>query len=114
MTYDIAVNGPITRQTLDQARAFIRSMDTAARPLVCIRTWPEVQDDFLEMPGFRAVEDYDVEELDNMQRGEIGRVCGFHIIVRWNGAPVKTKSGKFRSEVTGGAWALHIDSEVKL
>ena len=106
------INGPITIHALDELRRHMLSLG-ASKGVLCIRTWPALQEQFEAMPGFRDVEEYEVEELDNMQHGEIGRVCGFHIVVRWNGTPVRSASGQYHSEVLGGAQPHFIDSEAQ-
>ena len=106
------ITGPITSQTLETLRNHMWSMGVV-KGVLCIRTWPELLGQFESIPGFRAVEDYDVEELDNMLPCESGRVCGFHIVVRWNGAPIKSPSGQYRSEVVGGARRFCIDVEAQ-
>lgn len=109
---NVSIDGPVTAKVLATARNQVQ-LAGAGRAILVIRTWPEVHMDFMNIPGFHAVEEYDVEELDTMQRGEIGRVHGFHIVVRWNANPIKTKSGKFISEVVGGVNPFRIESEAQ-
>lgn len=109
----ITIHEPVTHKVLEHVRSAIRTSG-AHRPILIIRTWPETHESFQNLDGFRAVEDYDVEELDDMQKGEIGRVDGFHIVVRWNGAPIRTKDGLYISEVVGGSQPFQINSRASV
>lgn len=101
---------PINGKTLEAVREAVGALGSARHPLV-IRTWPEMEKLFRGVAGFRAAEHYGDEETDDMVKGEIGRVGGFRIVIRWNGQPARSPAGQIRSDVTGGIGALCVDIE---
>jgi len=93
---------PVTGASLDKAREAVMTMGAPAGPLA-IRAWPELEKVFRGVKGFRCAEHYGEDETDEMLRGEIGRVGGFRIVIRWHGLPTKLESGGYVCEIAGGA-----------
>lgn len=103
----LCLTGPINAKALGFARGRI---GTPLRVLV-LRAWPEQEPELTAIPGFHAVDEYNADELDTLQREEIGRVMGFHIVIQYRHKSTYTEDGKLQSTVTGGKDALFIESD---
>ena len=105
--HSLQVAGPINAKALGVARGRI---GTPLRVLV-LKAWPEQHDALMAIPGFHAVDEYNGDEMDSMQREEIGRVLGIHVVIQYHTKPTYAPSGKIRSVMTGGKKDFTIESD---
>ena len=103
----LQVTGPINAKALGLARGRI---GTPLRVLV-LKAWPEQETELMSIPGFHAVDEYNGFELDTMQREEVGRVLGIHIVIQYRARPTYAASGRIKTVVTGGKHEFSIESD---
>lgn len=107
LTNHLLVGGPINAKALGLARGRI---GVPLRVLV-LKAWPEQEAELSAIPGFHAVDEYNGYELDTMQREEIGRVLGIHVVIQYRAKPTYTTDSRIKSIVTGGKNEFVIESD---